>query len=429
MKYDIKNLPQSLIEITVELPFEEIQPQLIKAAQKLSTDAKIEGFRPGKAPYDIVKNKFGEMAILQEATDNIIAGSFFRIIKEKNLTTIGQPKIDLEKIAPGNPFNYKATVALLPQVKVGDYSGLQLKRRPIEIKPEATDQVITEIRKMRSSEKIVERAAQAGDRVEIDFDIYLDKVPIENGQHKKYPLVLGEEKFIPGFEERISGLKAGDSKEFNLKFPEKYFEPKLAGKLADFKVSCLAVSEISLPTADDEFAQQVSGGNIATLSDLRANIAKNLELEETNKQEQRLEIEMLEKIVGLSEFDPLPDLLVHEEIHRMLHELEDSVSRQGFNFPDYLQAIKKTEADLEKELRPQAEMRVKTAILSREIYGRQNLEVRPDEIEAEIELILKNYPENPDMRRQLESETYKDYLKNVLGNRKVIEYLKGQIIK
>ena len=429
MIVNIAKQPKSQVEISVELTPAELLPYLAKAAEKISVDKPLEGFRPGKAPYEIVIKKYGEMAVLSEAVDDIISKTYYQAIKDNNLTTIGQPQINLEKLAPENSFSYKATVAILPQVKIGDLTKIKLKKEPITITEEQVRKIIEEIRKLRGREEKTDKAAESGDLVKLDFDVSRDGVPIDQGSAKNYPLLLGEDKFIPGFEDRVIGLKAGEEKEFTLNFPEKYFEKSLAGKPAEFKIKINEIAKIILPAADDELAKMVSGGKFSTLEELKKNIKDNLLLEEQAKQDRRLEIEMLEEAVKLSEFEELPEILIHEEIHRMLHELEDSLSRQGLDLGNYLQSLKKTEAEIEKEMEPQAIVRVKTAILSREIYQQNKFEVTPDEVDKEIEEMLKNYPPNPDVKKQLESETYRDYLKNSLGNRKVMAYLKDICIK
>ncbi len=418
-----------MVEISIELSSEELKPYLEKSAVKISETAKIEGFRPGKAPYNIIKEKFGEMAILQEAIDDIISKTYYQAVVENKLISIGQPKIDIEKMAPENPFSYKATVAVLPKVTLGDFSKIKLKREEIKITEDKIDQVVEEIRKMRSSQEKVDRAAQSGDALKIDFDVYRDGVPIEHGKSQDYSITLGEGKFIPGFEDNLIGMKAGEEKEFKLKFPEEYFEKSLAGKPAEFKVKIKEVNEVKLPKLTDDFAKMVSGGKYDKIADMKAGIAENLKEEETAKQEQRLEIALLEEAVKVCEFEELPEVLVHEEIHRMIHELEDSIAMKGLNFDDYLKSIGKTVEELEKGMEPQAELRAKTSILAREIYQQQKFEVTPDEVEKEIAEIASRYPANPDVVKQLNSEMYKDYLKNSLGNKKVIEYLKELVIK
>ncbi len=418
-----------MAELTIEILAEEIQPFLRKAAVKLSQELKIEGFRPGKAPYEIVKQKCGEMAIMEEALDDIIAKTYFDALAENKIISIGQPKIDLEKMAPGNPLVYKATVAILPKVKVGDYQKISLKRESVSVKAEEVEKIINDIRRLRAKEKLVERELKTGDKAEINFDIFLDKVPIEHGRHEKYPITIGEGRFIPGFEEQLAGMKAGETKEFELKFPVEYFQKNLAGRNCEFKVKCNAVYEIELPELNDGLAQEISGNKFQSLAELKENVAKNLEEEERAKQEQKLETEMFDQLLKISEFEEIPETLIENEAHKMIHELQDNIERQGLKFEDYLKNLKKSHEDLDQEFQPQAEKRAKTAILCREIYQEQKMAVTDDEVLKEIEEILKSYPANPEIRRQLETETYKDYLRNAIGNRRVTEYLKSIIIK
>lgn len=429
MKYESKKLPKSQIEMVVEVPYEEVKKYLTAAAEKVSREAKIEGFRPGKAPYEIVKQKFGEMAILQEASEDIVIKTYHEAIVSSKLVTIGQPKIEIEKLAPENDFVYKATVAVLPEVKIGDFSGLKLQRASATVADGEVEKIIEDIKKMRAKQTLIEREAKAGDRLEINFDIFLDKVPVENGKQQKYPITIGEGRFIPGFEDQLLGMKAGDVREFTLPFPADYYEKNLAGKKGEFRVTCQAVYEIVLPIIDDEFAKQISGGKFATAAELRDNIKKNLEDEKKAKIESDLENQLLEKLVGLSEFGELPDVLLHNEAHRMVHELEEEVSHQGLKFDDYLKSIKKTHDELEQDFVPRAELRVKTSILAREIYQQEKFTVSEAEIDQEAQHLLSHYPDNEEAKKQIASPYYREYLGNKIGNQKVMEFLKIKIVK
>lgn len=428
MKSSVKKLDKSQVELTIEVSAMEMQPYLEKTAQRLAKEMKIEGFRPGKAPYEIIKQKVGDMGLLQESIDDVISATYYQVLKDEKIVTIGQPSIDVEKVAPGNDFVYKATASVLPNVKIGDWKKLKIKSEEVKITDEQIDKIIEDIRKMQATEKLVEREAKSGDKVEVNFEVFIDKVPVERGKQEKYPVVIGENKFIPGFEEKIIGMKSDEVKEFELKFPEKYFDKKMAGKIAEFRVKCNGVFEIELPELTDEFAQTISAGKFKNVTEVKENVLENLKTEEGGKQEQKVEIEMLDKLVEISEFEEIPNLLIDNEVHKMVHELEHNISNQGFDFADYLKSLNKTEADLKTEFKPQADKRVKISILAREIYLQEKFEVRDDEIEVEIEAMMQNYPNSPDVRKQLETETYKDYLRNVIGNRKVIDFLKREII-
>ncbi len=428
MKSTIKKLDKSRVEITIEVSPLEIQPYLQKSAERIAKEIKIEGFRPGKAPYELIKQKVGEMGILQDAIDDIISSTYYDVLKEHKIVTIGQPNIDIEKLVPGDDFVYKAVAAVLPEIKIGDRKSIKIKKETLKITDDQINKILEDIRKMQSTEKLVDRASKIGDKVEINFDVFIDKVPIEKGKQDKYPVILGENKFIPGFEDKIVGIGAEEVKEFELKFPEKYFEKKLAGKKAEFRVKCNGVFEIELPKLNDEFAKSVSANKFSTIAEVKDNISQNLKEEESHKQDQKVEIEMLDKLVAISNFEEIPEVLIYNEVDKMVHELEHSITSQGFDFLDYLKSLNKTEADLKAEFKSQAEKRVKISILTREIFIQEKFEVRDDEIEMEIEAMMNNYPANPEVRKQVEAETYKDYLRNVIGNRKVIDFLKQEII-
>ena len=208
MSHSLKKLEKSEIELIITVAPADYEKHNKKAAERISERTAIKGFRKGKVPFDVVKKEVGEMAILQEAIDDIIMKTYYEIIKENKLVTLGQPQIDVEKVAPENPFVYKATVSVLPAVKLADPKKISLKREEIKITVEQVEKIKEEIRAMRATEKKVEREAKLGDLVKIDFSVYRDGVPIENGKSQNYSLLLGENRFIPGFEEQLVGRDA-----------------------------------------------------------------------------------------------------------------------------------------------------------------------------------------------------------------------------
>lgn len=427
MKIDKKDLEKSQIQINFDLEHKEVEPYLKKAAARLSEKTKIEGFRPGKAPFDIVKQKLGDMAIYEEALDEIIKKTLFNYIEKENIDVIGQPNVDIEKVAPGNPLVYKAILTLLPKVKLCDYKkDVKLERKEIKVEEERIEKVVKDFQRMYAKEKLVEREAKAGDRVEVDIDMFIDKVPITEGQAKKQSLLLGDNFFVKGFDEQIFGMKKDGSREFKLKFPKEHYRKDLADKEVEFKVKLLSVFERELPKIDDEFAKQLGA---KSLKEFKSQIKADLLREAEAKQEKSLEIEMLKKLVEKSKFDPIPDLLVDSEVDKMIEELKVGIMRQGIAFEDYLISINKKAEDLKLDFAGQAMDRVKSALLTREISKHESVKVEEKELKAEIEKYLQVYGNSEQERKTIESPQYKDYLMNVLVNRKVIELLKEIIIK
>ena len=426
MQVTKKELKKSEVELIIEVSTEETRPFLEKAAARVSQGLKIEGFRPGKAPYHIVKQKAGEMAIYQEGLDNIVSHFFIEAIKQEELNSVGSPRIEMEKVAPGNPIVFKAIVSLMPEVKLGDYKKVKVEKKEVKVEEAEVDRAIDDLRKMAVKETLVDRPARKGDRAEVDFDAFLDQVPIEGGQGRKYPLVLGEGMMIPGFEEQVEGMNKDEVKEFQLKFPEKYQNKMVAGKKCDFKVKLLSVFNRELPEMTDNWAKELGA---SSLEDLKNKIKENLEAEKKFQEEQRLEMELLEKVVKQVEISEIPENLIQSEAHRMIHEFEDSIIGQGLNFDDYLKNIKKERHDLEKEFRPKAEDRVKTSIVIKEIADSEKVGAGDKEIEEETEKILKQVKGNREAEDNIRSEGYKGYLKTIIRNRKVIEMLKQECLK
>ncbi|PIT90233.1 MAG: trigger factor, partial [Candidatus Komeilibacteria bacterium CG10_big_fil_rev_8_21_14_0_10_41_13] len=400
-------------------------PFLAKAAARLSKDVKIEGFRPGKAPFDVVKGQVGEMNIYQEALDEIVSYFYYQAVTSEDIQAVSQPKINIEKMAPGNPIVFKAIVGLLPEVKLGDYKSVKIKKEEARVEDKEVNKVLEDLRKMQAKEVLTDRQAKKGDRIEADFEVSLDKVVIEGGQGKKYPLVIGEGMMIPGFEEQFIGLKAGEEKTFQLKFPDQYQNKMVAGKLCDFKVKLLSVYDRSLPELNDDWAKTLNAGS---LQDLKEKIQQNLVEEQKFNFEQKAEIEMLNKIVEKTEFSEIPEVLVESESHRMIHEFEDSIVSQGLNFADYLKSVNKEKKDLEAEFKPKALERVKASLVIKAVADERKIEVSEQELNEETEKILLQVKGNPEAEGNIKSTGYQHYLQTIIRNRKVLEALKKELI-
>ncbi len=426
MKTELKKLERGQVELTIELTTEEYQPFLETAAKKISEKIKIHGFRPGKASFEIIKQKIGEGEIWQEAMEPAVQKTFLKALAGQKLITIGSPQIDVIKLAPGNPVVYKATISLLPQVELADYEKIKVSKVPIEIKEELINKAILDIQKMHAKETSVDRQAKIGDKVDIDFETFLDKIPIDNGKQQKFPLVLGEKTFIPGFEEELIGLGKEETKTFQLKFPENYHQKSLAGKLVDFKVKMNAVYNLELPEFNDNFAKTL--GQFNNAEEIRNQIKENLTTEAKGKENQRLEEEIIDKIIAQSKFDDIPDILINSEAKKMIEELEHNLSHQGLKFEDYLTHLKKNREDLILDLVPQAIKRVKSALVIRKIREKENLEITEAEIETEIQKTLTDYENDEKIAETLKQQAYRDYLKNILAARKVIEHLKSVMV-
>ena len=421
-----KDLEKNQVELSIEVSLEEMKPHLEKAAEKMSKKTKLPGFRPGKAPYELVKNKFGEMAIYQEALDMIISDSFYKAITREKIASVGQPEIKVEKIAPGNPLSYTATVALLPKVTLGEWQTLSIKKKSIKASQEDMAKTLEQLQNMQVKESSVERAAKKGDKVEVNFEVLIDKVVIEGGKNPKYPMVIGEGRMIPGFEDKIIGMKKDDKQEFELSFPKEYFQKNLAGKRATFKVKLLSVAERELPKLDDEFAKLMG---MKTIDELKTQLSNNIKQDKESKEKQRVEGEAIQAIVKQAKIEDVPEKLIDSEVHKMSHELEHSISQQGMDMAGYLKSIKKTQEDLKKDFRPQAEERIKAALVMRQISEEEKIKIDDKQIDEEIKKQTEMHKDNKDAIKNISHPGYRQHLANMMANQKIIELIAQKIVK
>jgi len=423
MQISKKDLEKSQIEITVELSAEEFSPYVEKGAQKVSEQVKVEGFRPGKVPVDILKQKIGEMAILEEAANIAVKKTIDEAVQNNagNRQAIGQPQVSITKLAPGNPFEYKVVVSVLPEIILGKYKELNLKAEEAKIDDKELDKALEDLREMRAQENAVDREAQDSDKVFLDIKMSLDKVPLEDGNHKDLAIILGKNYFVPGFDEKIIGAKKDEEKKFDLIYPENHHQKNIAGKNVSFEVKIREVSARQKPELNDEFAKFFQ---LKDLAELKKNLSDSLLQEKKRNVDLKNESEMLGKIVEGAKFGDLPEVIINSESHHMLAELEQSVIRQGGKFEDYLSHIKKTKDELILEMLPNAIKRVKSALVIREIAVAEKIQVTHEDIHEKIDELEKQHANNPEIKKMLHEEGYHSYLSNILTNERVISKLK-----
>lgn len=423
MDYKFNKIGKGQVKITVEVPYEELQPYLEKAAARLSEHYKIPGFRPGKAPYNIVKGQLGEMKIYEEAAEEAIKKTYAQMAIKENLPTLGAPQIKIEKLAPGNPLSYEAAVFLLPEIELGDFSKIKIKKREIQVDREKIKKTLMDLAKMRASEKLVERPARESDKVEIDIEMFRDKVPVEGGANRNNFVYLNDDNYnIPGFNEKLLGLKPGDEKEFQLIFPKTHYHKNLAGYPIDFKIKVRNVYEITASEINDEFARGL--GNFVDLAALEEQIKSNLEEEARQKENQRQELEMIDQLINSSSFEEIPEILIINEKERMIEELKNNIARQGLDFVHYLEHLKKSENDLKEGFADEAAKRIKTSLILRQIQLAENLTVNEEEIHQEIKKIKQLYQDQNEQLADFDSPDYHNYIANIIANRKTIEFIK-----
>jgi trigger factor len=402
-----KTQGQVKIEITVE------KDQLVKTVDlvtaELSKSVKISGFRPGKAPQLMVEKEVGKDRFWAEVIDRLVPEAYYESVVTEKLMAISQPEIQVKEFIPGERLVFEATTAILPELKDLKYKGYGLKFN----KPSITDQDKKEafdgLLEKYATEKEVTRESKKGDRVEIDFEGTMKGLPFDGGKSQNHPLVIGSNVMIPGFEDNLIGKKPGDEFDFEISFPKDYQAKNLAGQKVNFKVKMNKIYESEKAVADDEFAKKFG---LKDLTELKAELEKELIFQKELAEKQKLENQIIEKIVKDNKVEA-PEILVKEEIHRMVHEAEHNLSHSGLTLEQFLEMSKKTLEDLHKEMEPEAKRRVTFGIVIGEITRAENLKVEETEIGAEVEKILatatpgvnpddlKAAYDSPDQRREM----------------------------
>jgi trigger factor len=423
----IKKLPKSQIEFELVVAWKAWEKYLEQSAEELSQEIKIPGFRPGKAPRNLVEQKIGKSAILNEAAEKAVKKSYVDYILKEKIEAIGNPKVEIKEIEEGKDLKFDITVAIMPEIKVdGGYKkdikavNEEFGKKDVKVEENEIDLEIEKLANSRVKLVTVRREAKNNDSVEIDFEVLVGGVPIENGTSKKHPMIIGKGVFIPGFEENLIGMKEGEEKEFELAFPESYHKKDLAGKPALFKVKMNLVQERQTPEVNDDFAKSL--GNFSDLAALRKNMKEGLEHEREHKLKEDRRAKFIDKIIENSKTD-LPDILVTEELEKMLHEFEHQISPMGMTIDQYLENIKKNKEELKKDWKPQAEKRVISALALKQIVEDEDIKVDSKEVEAEMNKTMQYYKNVKDIEKNLDMERLFSYSKGILENERVFEML------
>jgi len=419
MKNTIKDLPKSQKEISVEISAEEMEKHMNKALDKLAKNIKADGFRDGKVPKEVAEKKLGDAAIFEEASQLAIQDSYMKIIKENKLNPLGQPKAEITKAAPGNSFEYKIIISVMPEIKLGDYKTVFGKMEVKKIDDKMIEKEVQSLQKKKASYLTKDESAEKGDRVEIDFETRVGGVKLEGGESKNHPLIIGEGKFVPGFEDKIIGMKKDDEKEFDLVFPENY-KKDLAGKKASFKVKINLVQKVNLPELNDEFAKGL--GKFENMEDLKKNIRKGMTMEEEGKAKEKLRGELIDQVVEKTTAE-IPEVLIESELTNMLNEFKNNITKTGIEFEEYLKNVNTNLEKLKIEWQPMAEKRTKTGLVMREISLQEEIKISDEEIEQKVNETLKFYPNEEELRKNMDLEKFKDHMAGVIMNEKVFEIL------
>jgi trigger factor len=413
--------PKSSVILEVEVPAERLDRAVDEAVRALGRRTRVAGFRPGKAPRPVLERVLGPGAVLDEAVDRVVQGAYRDALIEQALLPLTNPDVEIVQAEEGKPLIFKATVQVRPEVVLGDYKGFNFRPEIETIDDEKIDRVIEELRDQNGSLAPVEdRGAQKGDYTVIKMEGSRDGVPFEGGTAERMPLIIGEDRLIPGFEDNLVGLSVGDTKGFDITFPEDYGEESLAGKQAHFEVEVRELREKVLPDADDDFARSM--GDFADLPALRTGVKERLERNALDKARHQFADQIIDYAVANATLD-LPDILLDQEVEVMHDEFRSSILRQGINEEAYLKVTGKTEADLHADFRPDAEKRVKVLLVLSKVAEAEGITISDEDVDTEVERGRQRYAGDAKIAKYFESERGRSFIRSTLRRSRTVEHL------
>ena len=421
MKVKVENVENKTNEVKLEFTieaekFEEAIQDVFKKNAKYFS---IPGFRKGKAPFKMVEKMYG-IQIFYEDAFNAIAGKAYEDgIKEKELDVVSKPEIDIVQIEAGKDLIFTAVVSLKPEVKLGKYEGIELKKVEYNVSDEDIEHELGHMAERNARlVTVTDRAVETGATAVIDFEGFVDGVPFEGGKAENHELTIGSNTFIPGFEDQIIGMKQEEEKDINVTFPEEYFSKDLSGKPAVFKVKLHEIKKKEMPEINDEFAKDCS--EFETLEELKKSIKERIEEQNKSKEKYELEENAIEEVCKNAKLE-IPEGMIELEIDNMEKDIESRLSYQGINLEKYLEMIGKTREEFRTEYREQAEKQIKSRLVLEEVAKAAKITVAEEDIAAKISEMAKTYGKNEDEIK--ENVGLRQYVEDGLKTEKTINFI------
>lgn len=420
MKATLISKENNRAKFTMDFTAEEFEAAVVKAYQDSKDKFNIDGFRKGKAPRSIIEKHFGEGVFFEDAINNLFQTAYPEALNELDLEVIDSPQADFSEIGKGKPLTVTIDVAVYPVVEVKDYKGIEVEQVDPEVTEEDVDRDIEAMRKRNSRMVLADRPVENGDTVILDYAGFVGDEQFQGGTAENQELKIGSGMFIPGFEEQLIGVKAGESKDVVVTFPEEYQAKELAGKEATFKCKVHEVKFEELPELDDEFAKDVSEFDTLTelRDDARARILESVKLQCENEAKDKVIAQVYEnnKIEA-------PATMVADEMDRMIQELEQQMRYQGLNIQQYLQFTGSTLDDFRNEIKPEAEKRVATRIVLRSIGDVENVEVTDEDLDKELQRMSEAYNTDPENIKKMLGEENLAFFRKDIALTKVMDML------
>ena len=404
-----EKIEKSQVVLTIEVGAEEFEAAIEKAYQKMRRKINVPGFRPGKAPRKIIEGMYGVEVFYEEAINIAFPEAYEAAVKEKELQVVGYPVVEMEGEVTRGGFTFKATAPVYPEVTLGQYKGLTAEKEEVKVTAADVDARLKVLTDRNTRLVSVEREAKEGDTAVIDFEGFLDGKPFDGGKGENYSLELGSHTFVPGFEEQVAGMKAGDEKDIDITFPEDY-TADLAGKAVVFKVKLHEVKEKQVPALDDEFAKDVS--EFDTMKDLKADLKKKITAEREESVKRAFEDALMEQAAENITAD-VPDAMVEAQARQFLDNFKMQLAQQGIKYDEYMKATGMEEAKIIEDAKEPALKQVRMDLTMAAIIKEEALDATDEEVEAEMQKMADQYGMDLEtVKKYITADQVKDQIKS-----------------
>ena len=421
MSLAVEKLDGSMAKLTITVPAEEFTKAITSAYNKQKSKFSVPGFRKGKVPQAFIEKMYGAAIFYEDAANQLINEYYPKELENCEEEITSNPEIDVTQIEKGKDFIFTATVAVKPEIKMGDYKGVEIEK----IDTTVTDEdVMAEILKDQKENgrkiDVTDRAAQMDDEVTINFEGFVDDVAFEGGKGENYKLTLGSHSFIDTFEDQIVGKNIGDKFDVNVTFPEEYHVEDLKGKPAVFKVELLAISTLELPELDDEFASDVS--SFETFAEYKEDKKKTLEVKKEEQAKREKQSKVVEKIAEAAEVE-IPEAMIKYNQERIMNEMSQRMMYQGLQMEQYLQLMGTTKEEFLERVKPDAIARIKTSLVLEAVAAAENIVASDDDVDAEIQDMATQYQMKPEELNDMIGAPELENIKKDIASRKALEFL------
>lgn len=421
MSVQVENLEKNMAKLTIEVPAEELEKAIQNAYMKQKSRISLPGFRKGKVPRHMIEKMYGPEIFYEDAVNELVSQEYPKAADESGLEIVSRPEIGVEQIEKGKSFIFTAEVAVKPEVTLGKYLGVPVKKADIALTEEEVD---AEIEKERESNArmitVEDRAVADGDTAVIDYEGFVDGTAFEGGKGENHSLVIGSHSFIDNFEEQLIGKNTGDDVEVHVTFPEEYHAPDLAGKAAVFQVKINEIKTKELPELDDEFAQDVS--EFDTLAEYRESVEKKLKERKENEARHAKEEEAIQKIIEESQME-IPEAMIDTQTRSMMDDFANRMAQQGLGMEQYLQFTGSTVEQLMEQMKPDALKRIQSGLVLEAIAEAEHIEIADEDVNAEIENMAGMYNMEADKLKEMIGDSEKENMKKDLAIQKAVDLI------